>query len=72
MSLFSHISSPPKEYLIDKKILVGDDDMLAIGGGSKTIDQSPYRALLTASYPNNDLAGWVVSSKDRWYLIHTN
>lgn len=41
--------------------------MLAIGGGGKTTDQSPYRALLTASYPNNDLSGWVVSSKDHEY-----
>ena len=67
VSVFSHISSPPKEYWIDEEILVGDGDMLAIGGGGQTTDRSPYKALLTASYPNNDLSGWVVSSKDHEY-----
>jgi len=67
VSVFSHISSPPKEHWIDEEILVGDGDMLAIGGGGQTTDRSPYKALLTASYPNNDLSGWVVSSKDHEY-----
>jgi hypothetical protein len=36
--------------------------MIAIGGGG-TASENPG-ALLTASHPNDDLSGWVVSSKD--------
>lgn len=38
-------------------------DMIAIGGGGTATDKGEG-ALLTASYPNDDLSGWIVSSKD--------
>jgi hypothetical protein len=37
--------------------------MVAIGGGG-TAAESPEGALLTASYPNDDLSGWLVTSTD--------
>lgn len=38
-------------------------DMIAIGGGAEGA-RLPSGALLTASYPNNDLSAWLASSKD--------
>lgn len=63
VSVFSHRGSPPQQHWINAEILVGDGDMIAIGGGG-TAAEFPVGALLTASYPNDDLSGWVVSSKD--------
>jgi len=60
--VFSHKGSPPQQHWINEEILVGDGDMIAVGGGG-TAAENPG-ALLTASYPNDDLTGWVVSSKD--------
>jgi hypothetical protein len=40
--------------------------MVAIGGGATAVEH-PQGALLTASYPNDDLSGWAVSSKDHLY-----
>jgi hypothetical protein len=51
-----------RQHWIEDEILVGDDDMIAIGGGGRASDNPG--ALLTASHPNDDLSGWVVSSKD--------
>src|SRR3954447_10336695 len=62
VSVFNHIGSPPQEHWIEEEILVGDGDMIAIGGGG-TASENPG-ALLTASHPNDDLSGWVISSKD--------
>ncbi|WFB09351.1 hypothetical protein LRS74_21625 [Streptomyces sp. LX-29] len=61
--MFSHRGNPPQQHWIDKTTLVGDGEMIAIGGGATATDADPG-ALLTASYPNDDLSGWVVSSKD--------
>ena len=38
-------------------------DMVAVGGGGTAVE-SPEGALLTASYPNDDLSGWLVSSRE--------
>ena len=62
VSVFNHIGDPPQEHWNEEEILVGDGDMIAIGGGG-TASENPG-ALLTASHPNDDLSGWVVSSKD--------
>jgi hypothetical protein len=62
VSLFSRIGNPPQQHWIDEEILVPDPDMIAIGGGG--IGNDSPGALLTASYPNSNLSGWVVSSKD--------
>jgi len=63
VSIFSHRGSPPQQHWIDEEILVADGDMVAVGGGGTGTDY-PSGGLLTASYPNDDLSGWVVSSKD--------
>lgn len=39
------------------------EDMVAIGGGGVAVE-FPVGGLLTASYPNEDLSAWLVSSKD--------
>jgi hypothetical protein len=62
VSVFSHVGSPRQEHWIEEEILAGDVDMIAIGGGGAA-SENPG-ALLTASHPNDDLRGWVVSSKD--------
>jgi hypothetical protein len=63
VAVFSHRGSPAQAHWINETILVGDPNMIAIGGGG-TAARAPAGALLTASYPNDDLTGWVVSSKD--------
>jgi hypothetical protein len=40
-----------------------EKDMVCIGGGAR-VASDPYNALLTASYPSDDLSKWIVSSKD--------
>jgi len=40
-----------------------DDDMVVIGGGVEAT-LLPYGALLTASYPNEEMSAWLGSSKD--------
>ena len=62
-AVFMHRGSPPQSHWKDEEILVADQDMLAVGGGGVAANV-PQGALLTASYPNSDLTGWVVSSKD--------
>lgn len=61
--VFSHKGSPAQQHWINEEILVGDPDMIAIGGGGRATN-IPYGALLTASFPNDDLSGWIISSKD--------
>ena len=63
VSVFSHRGNPPQSHWIDETVLVGDGDMIAIGGGA-TAAEYPNGALLTASYPTDDLSGWTVGSKD--------
>ncbi|MCP9210283.1 hypothetical protein [Streptomyces cucumeris] len=63
VSVFSHRGNPPQQHWIDETVLVGDGDMVAIGGGATAVE-SPHGALLTASYPNDDLSGWTVGAKD--------
>lgn len=63
VAVFSHRGSPPQQHWTDETVLVADADMVAIGGGG-TAARLPHGALLTASHPNEDLSGWVVSSKD--------
>ncbi|NEW69517.1 hypothetical protein [Streptomyces rhizosphaericus] len=63
VSVFSHRGNPAQQHWIDETVLVGDGDMIAIGGGA-TAAEYPNGALLTASYPTDDLSGWTVSSKD--------
>lgn len=63
VAVFSHRGSPAQAHWIDETVLVGDPDMIAVGGGG-TAARTPQGALITASYPNDDLTGWVVTSKD--------
>ncbi|MEU9718504.1 hypothetical protein [Streptomyces sp. NPDC047976] len=63
VAVFSYRGNPPQHIWADQTVRVGDGDMVAIGGGA-TAAENPYGALLTASYPNDDLSGWTVSSKD--------
>jgi hypothetical protein len=63
VAVFSHQGSPAQAHWTEEEILVGDPDMIAIGGGGTGTD-FPQGNMLTASHPNNDLSGWVVSSKD--------
>jgi hypothetical protein len=63
VTVFSHRGSPPQAHWINEEVLVGEGDMIAIGGGGVGTD-FPQGSLLTASYPNDNLSGWVVSSKD--------
>ena len=38
VAVFSHIGNPPQQHWIEKEILVGDRDMIAIGGGGRASD----------------------------------
>ncbi|GAB2853321.1 hypothetical protein GCM10027176_65070 [Actinoallomurus bryophytorum] len=62
-AVFMHRGSPPQAHWKEEGITVGDQEMLAVGGGGVAAE-FPEGALLTASHPNEDLTGWVVSSKD--------
>ena len=63
VAVFSHRGNPAQDHWINEEVLVGDGDMIAIGGGG-TATNFPAGALLTASFPNDDMSGWVVTSKD--------
>src|SRR5260221_6562258 len=63
VTVFSHRGSPAQAHWIDEEILIGEGDMIAIGGGGVGAE-FPAGSLLTASHPNDDLTGWVVSAKD--------
>lgn len=62
IGLFSKLAAQPQEIFTDFPVEV-DSDMIVIGGGGRGKD-FPYGALLTASYPREDMAAWLVSSKD--------
>ena len=61
VSVFSRQSSSALESYLDFGVTV-DPDMVCVGGGAVG-DDNPG-GLLTASYPNEDLSGWLVSAKD--------
>ncbi|WP_431046138.1 hypothetical protein ACQUSR_30625 [Streptomyces sp. P1-3] len=63
VSVFSHHGNPAQQHWINETILVGDGDMIAIGGGARATNTG-NGALLTASHPTDDLSGWTVCSKD--------
>jgi hypothetical protein len=63
VAVFSHHGNPAQAHWNEEEILVGDPDMIAIGGGG-TGSVFPEGNMLTSSHPNDDLSGWVVSSKD--------
>jgi hypothetical protein len=62
VSVFSLQSGNAQQHFRDFGVNVADD-MVCIGGGG-TAAEGPNGALLTASYPNDQLSGWLVSSKD--------
>jgi hypothetical protein len=62
VAVYKNVGNQPEPHFIEQEVLVGDGDMIAIGGGGVGIENPG--AMLTASHPNNDLSGWVVSSKD--------
>jgi hypothetical protein len=61
VSVFSRRSSWPRELFMDFGVTV-DPDMVCVGGGA--IGDNNPGGLLMASYPNEDLSGWLLSSKD--------
>jgi hypothetical protein len=62
VSVFEIRASNQQQHFINFGVNV-DPDMICIGGGGVAAE-APQGALLTASYPNDDLSGWLVSSKD--------
>jgi hypothetical protein len=61
VSVFSRQSNWPRQLFMDFGVTV-DPDMVCVGGGAIG-DDNPC-GLLMASYPNEDLSGWLLSSKD--------
>jgi hypothetical protein len=61
VSVFSRQSSSALDRYTDFGVTV-DPDMVCVGGGVIGAE-SPEGGLLTASYPNDDLSGWLVSAK---------
>jgi hypothetical protein len=64
VALFQHKAGTAQQHFQDFNVNV-PPDMVAIGGGGEA-QESPNGALLTASYPNDDLSAWLVSSKDHF------
>jgi hypothetical protein len=62
LGIFYKQAAQPQSLFTDFPVEV-DPDMVVIGGGGRGKDQ-PFGALLTASYPREDMAAWLVSSKD--------
>jgi hypothetical protein len=60
IGIFRKIAPQPQETFTDFPVDV-DSDMVVIGGGGKGDDVTG--AFLTASYPRQDLAAWLISSK---------
>jgi hypothetical protein len=72
VTVFTHQGSPEQEIWIDEQILVADSDMVAIGGGGaasdgfeNTLSQGGPGSFLTASFPNDNLTGWIVGARDQ-------
>ncbi|MEU5427668.1 hypothetical protein AB0H73_18995 [Streptomyces olivoreticuli] len=63
VTVFKNVSSDYREIWDNQEVTVGDDAMVAIGGGATAVEY-PAGALLTASYPNDSRTGWIVSAKD--------
>lgn len=61
VSLFLETATSPQQHFTDFPITV-DSDMVAISGGGR--GDETIGALLTASYPDDNLETWLVSSKD--------
>ena len=61
VSLFQEVALTPQNKFTDFAVKV-DEDMVVIGGGGRGDDT--IGALLTASYPREDMTAWLVSSKD--------
>ncbi len=62
IGIFHKQAAQPQHRFTDFPVEV-DPDMVVIGGGGRGRDL-PHGALLTASYPREDMAAWLVSSKD--------
>lgn len=68
VSVFERRGGTSQQHWHDFRIDVGPD-MVAIGGGGEAA-RLPEGALLTASYPDDDLRAWLVSSKDHMKPNH--
>ena len=62
VAVFERRAGTPQQHFDDFAVGV-PNDMVVIGGGAEGAE-SPFGALLTASYPNGQLDEWVASSKD--------
>jgi hypothetical protein len=62
VSVFS-ITSPNQQQHFNNFGVGVPEDMICIGGGGSA-SEGPPGALLTASYPDDELQSWLVSSKD--------
>src|SRR5690348_13866422 len=66
-AVFRRITEVEQQHWNDEEVripdLPGTEGMVAVGGGGIGAE-TPAGALLTASHPNSDLSGWLVSSKD--------
>lgn len=62
VAVFRSVSPSPQQHQTDLAAYVAED-MVVIGGGGVAAE-FPEGALLTASYPNDNLTAWLVSSKD--------
>lgn len=61
-AVFKEQAAFPSSHFFDLATTV-DPDMVVVGGGA-TAAEGPNGALLTASYPTDDRAAWLASSKD--------
>jgi hypothetical protein len=62
VSVFSLMAPNAQQHFSNFGVAVSPD-MICVGGGG-VASEGPPGALLTASYPNDQLTGWLVSSKD--------
>jgi Thiol-activated cytolysin len=62
VSVFRQVAPNAQEHFTDQAAVIAED-MVVIGGGANTQNEAPG-ALLTASYPNDQLSAWLASSKD--------
>ncbi len=62
VAVFERVAGNPQQHFYDFAVEV-PDQFVAIGGGVEGTNY-PQGNLLTASYPNNDLSAWLVSTKD--------
>lgn len=63
VTVFQNTSADYRQIWTDQEVTVGDEAMVAIGGGGTAVN-TPAGAFLTASHPNDTLTGWKVSAKD--------